>query len=276
MHPPWIGLAHKADMDGLLDQLDFAPDFVEIPFERAIHDPSSLELATAPPLVVHSASMSLAGCVAPHQILVEQLVDLARRTKTPWIGEHLAFLTAPNRELADNYDGELSAGYTIAPAFNADVLELVVENHARVQDKLPVPVILENPPVYFTMPGTDRDPFQFTYDLCQASGIDLLLDLTHLVISSENLNIDPWQALQTIPLERVVEVHISGLSRRDGVVWDDHNAPAPDIVFELLSLTLKNGSPRAVTLEFNWSPTFPLHLLTEMIDRVQLAVTSAA
>jgi uncharacterized protein (UPF0276 family) len=83
--------------------------------------------------------------------------------------------------------------------------------------------------------------------------VDLLLDLSHLLIASLNTGADPFAELERLPLERVVEVHISGLSAQSGIVWDDHATPAPDEVFALLERLLERARPRALTIEYNWS-----------------------
>jgi uncharacterized protein (UPF0276 family) len=100
----------------------------------------------------------------------------------------------------------------------------------------------------------------------------LLLDLSHFLITMLNTGADAAKEIDRLPLERVVEIHISGLNAQSGVVWDDHATPAPAAVFELLERVVGRARPRAVTLEYNWSPNFPQTILKTHIDRVRQIV----
>jgi uncharacterized protein (UPF0276 family) len=66
----------------------------------------------------------------------------------------------------------------------------------------------------------------------------------------------------------LVEIHISGLNVQSGVVWDDHATPATELVFGLLQRVLQRARPQAVTVEYNWSPSFPQSTLKKHIERV--------
>ena len=94
----------------------------------------------------------------------------------------------------------------------------------------------------------------------------LLLDLSHFAITSLNTRVDAMKEIERLPLERVVEIHVSGYNEQSGVVWDDHAAPAPPLVFDLLERVAARARPRALTLEYNWL-TFPTALLVSHIER---------
>jgi uncharacterized protein (UPF0276 family) len=99
--------------------------------------------------------------------------------------------------------------------------------------------------------------------------VGLLLDLTHFLISMMNMKKDPLSEIDRLPLEKVVEVHISGMSVQSGITWDDHATPAPPLAFDLLERVMARVRPKAVTLEYNWSPQFPESTLTRHINRVR-------
>jgi uncharacterized protein (UPF0276 family) len=98
--------------------------------------------------------------------------------------------------------------------------------------------------------------------------VDLLLDLSHFLITCRNTGNDEVAELRRFPVERVTEVHLSGLSKQSGITWDDHAVPAPERLFELLGMVLERKRPRAVTLEYNWSPSFPVSILDRHLDRI--------
>ncbi|UUZ52188.1 DUF692 domain-containing protein [Massilia sp. H-1] len=106
---------------------------------------------------------------------------------------------------------------------------------------------MENPPQYFAVPGSTMSMSQFVSAVLDRSEAGLLLDLTHFLITALNTGVDPVADLERLPLERVVEVHISGMSCQSGVYWDDHSMLAPPEIFDLLARTLRRARPRAVT-----------------------------
>jgi uncharacterized protein (UPF0276 family) len=75
-----------------------------------------------------------------------------------------------------------------------------------------------------------------------------------------------------LPLDRVVEIHLSGLSEEAGVHWDDHSSSVPEEVYELLALALRRGAPHAVTLEHNWSSRLPEEQIVAAIERTRRTI----
>jgi uncharacterized protein (UPF0276 family) len=59
---------------------------------------------------------------------------------------------------------------------------------------------------------------------------------------------------------------------QSAVAWDDHASPAPPLVFELLRRVLERVRPRGVTIEYNWSPSFPEAILHAHLERVRTLV----
>lgn len=267
---PLLGIAYSDYVPSLLSHHPDTFDYVEVPFELLHHNPNAIALPFFKPLVLHCASLSIAGTVPPNKAMVESIQQWVQRTRSPWLGEHLAFVTA--RQEADGPGEEglppLDVGYAVNGPTNAESLNQVLASVHACERWLGVPLLLENPPVYFTPPGSTMTQVEFIQELCARSSTGLLLDLCHLYISSQALGFDARQALLQLPMERVVEVHVSGASCHDGVFWDDHTTRAPDEVFELLALVLERSSVRAVTLEYNWSVRFPLSVLLDEAARV--------
>jgi uncharacterized protein (UPF0276 family) len=163
-----------------------------------------------------------------------------------------------------------NVGYTVSPQLSPPILERVRDNTMSWRRHLGLPIILENGPIYFQMPGSTMSQPIFINALCASSDrISLLLDLAHLAITCANLHLDPYAVLARLPLDRVVEIHLSGISRQSELTWDDHSSGAPPIVFELLRHFLDRHRPRAITLEYNWDDEFPVDVLLSDLDRVR-------
>ena len=251
----------------VLDFLRLYPDeidFVEVSFENLLSNPSIPELLGEVPQFLHSASMSLAGFVDPPTKTLESLKHWVEVLDPPWVGEHLAFTTAHG---VNNRNGQhIDTGYSINPAMNLETVYRVVENVTRCEEMVSVPVLLENGAMNFVPPGSTLSYTEFISEICERSTADLILDLGHFLISCLNSGQDPSTELLELPLERIAEVHISGVSYRNGDPWDDHTIAAPNELYDLLGLVLARVSP-AITLEYNWSMRFPVDELRQQIKR---------
>lgn len=249
-------------------------DYVEIPFEQLRHDPATLDAVQGVPVILHCASMSIAGFVEPEQKTLADIRAWAERVDTPWIGEHLAFVSAHDPDvLAFGVEGEpTQLTYTMAPQLSESVVERVGENLSRLRDYFEHQIIVENSPQYFDVPGSEMSQVEFITQVAERFDVDLLVDLTHLAVSAHNLAFDLPEALRALPLHRVVEIHLSGMSVQAGVAWDDHANLAPRQVLDLLPLVLDAASPRAVTLEYNWAPDHRLDAIVEQVQAVRALV----
>jgi uncharacterized protein (UPF0276 family) len=268
---PRVGLAHGPGVTDWLATHRGLIDYIEIPFEQLRHAPRLAALREQAPLVLHCASLSIAGFVAPTDETVYAIAAQAISTATPWIGEHLAFVAAdaPTDEPGAT---PTALTYTVCPQLSEEVVERVAANLDRLRPRLPVPLILENSPQYFVVPGSTMRMSEFIAAVAERCDIDLLLDLSHFVIGALNMDLDPIAELERLPLERVVEVHVSGMKRQSGILWDDHATPATPQVFELLARLMRRARPRALTLEYNWSAHFPSALVREHLCRAREAI----
>jgi len=259
-----VGLAFGPVVPDFLSAHPDLIDYVEIPFEQLRHNRESGAIQETVPVILHCASMSVAGFVPPDERTLKAIEREAERTKTPWIGEHLAFITADAIE--DSKPTSLT--YTVCPQLSEETVERVALNLASLQQHFDVPLILENSPQYFDIPGSSMSMVEFVSAVVERCRVGLLLDLTHFLISMLNTKKDPLSEIERLPLEQVVEVHISGLNVQSGIAWDDHASPAPPVVFDLLERVRERVRPKAVTLEYNWSPQFPESMLVRHIDRI--------
>jgi len=277
---PRVGLAYSARTPTFVDKHEELVDYVEIPFELLRHDPAAVEIMSRLPVVLHCASLSIAGTVRPRREVLDEVADWARRTATPWVGEHLSFILA-EREIDDHSADEYAPGepwnigYTVSPQMTVDTLDRVVAAMAAAEAVLPAPLLLENPPIYFDVPGSTMTQVEFINELCAVADVGLLLDLAHFYITARNRGEDPNEVLARFPLDRVVEVHVSGVDEQAGGMWDNHANRAPQAELDLLATVLRTAPVQAITLEYNWSAQFPNDVLLTELRRVRDVVSTA-
>src|SRR5690606_15242675 len=88
-------------------------------------------------------------------------------------------------------------------------------------------------------PGWDEA--RFLTELCRRSSCGLLLDLFNLHVNCTNFDLDPFDLIDRIPLDRVVEIHVAGGAEHRGFLLDSHSAAVPDRVWELLDDVLRRA-----------------------------------
>lgn len=265
-----VGLAFGPGIPEFIAANDRLVDYVELPFEQLRHAPNLASIQDSIPVILHCASLSVAGFVPPSDSTLSAIAEVAERTGTPWIGEHLAFVTADALECgASDSNAPTSLTYTVCPQLSDETVRRVADNLSSLRRRFSVPLILENSPQYFVVPGSTMSMVDFLRNVLSHCDAGFLLDLTHFLISMLNTRADAVEHISLLPLERVVEIHISGLSVQSGVAWDDHATPAPPAVFDLLERVLERVRPRAVTLEYNWSSSFPRGVLQKQLNHVR-------
>jgi len=266
---PAVGLAYGPIVDPLLDRYPDCVDYVEIPFEQIRHRPSSLAIAEQIPVLLHCSTMSVAGFVPPPLGTLEAIAGIAAQTRTPWIGEHLAFISADPLESDGDSAAPTELTYTACPQLSEETIERVGANLDRLRQHFTIPIILENSPQYFAIPGSTMQMPSFIAEVSRRWNVDLLLDVTHFLITTRNMGLDLLNSAQQLPLERVVEVHLSGMSMQSGRWWDDHAALVPEAAFEFLTAISDRIQPKAVTFEYNWAPELPHRTVLDQLARIR-------
>lgn len=191
---------------------------------------------------------------------------------TPWIGEHLAFMMAdPLPDLCKGaaLHDPTTLTYTVCPQLSEEVVDLVCRNLVDLQARFSIPLVVENSPQYFPIPGSTMSIVDFVIEVHRRAKVGMLLDLTHFTISSMNMGFDPHREILRLPLEQLVELHVSGLDMQEGTAWDNHGEVANETVLDLAATVLGRARPRAITFEYNWAPDLPDSVLLEQLARIR-------
>ena len=136
------------------------------------------------------------------------------------------------------------------PEANRDrSVQRFIQQVKNAQKMFSLPIILENMPVlhpskYFF----ESDP-QVISEVLKETGCDMLLDLAHARISAEARHLSPEDYLASLPLENVVQVHLAGTRRVNGLLTDAHDT-LEEADYRLLGWTLQRCQPKWLTLEY--------------------------
>ncbi|MCK9246154.1 MAG: DUF692 domain-containing protein [Anaerolineaceae bacterium] len=96
------------------------------------------------------------------------------------------------------------------------------EDVACLRRNLPgVKIITENLPWHEQMPELKMaaDPAMIA-DFIEESGLGLLLDLSHVQISARLMEVDPKDYVRRLPLDRLAELHLTGVRHYGGFLTD--------------------------------------------------------
>ncbi len=184
-------------------------------------------------LVGHGVSFSaLSGAWTPHhEWWLERLRREVEERSYRHISEHFGFIGA----------GRFSFAAPLPVPFHRDVVELGRERLGRLAEAAGRPIGLENLATSF---GVDdgRNQGAFLEALLQPVDGFVVLDLHNLWCQSLNLDLDAMALVDSYPLDRVREIHVSGGSWHPGgrrLRRDTHDNLVPDEVLELLQAVIR-------------------------------------
>jgi uncharacterized protein len=172
----------------------------------------------------------------------ESIQDYLACTESPWLSVHLSVWDAGSLD-------RFMRGERLPLPDPEESLTLLLRRLERLVGLVQVPVLIEN---IEPLPMDGYDYWSQPEYICRVlerSGCGLLLDTGHLRVSADRLGMTEGTYLDQLPLERIMEIHISGPRRRAGQLLDLHESmQAPD--YRLLELLLSRQAARAVTLEY--------------------------
>jgi uncharacterized protein len=167
-------------------------------------------------------------------------IAIAHAMKSPWYADHMFF----------GFPASSYMWSSPLPFSRAEV-ERVAGRAAALQDRLKLPLLHENAFYYAPMPGSEIAEAEFIAAMVEKAQTHLLLDLHNIYANSKNFTgYDAWAFLRTVPLDRVIEIHIAGGQYAEDWYHDFHSHAVPDAVWEMLAhVVARAPNLRAVVLE---------------------------
>ena len=80
--------------------------------------------------------------------------------------------------------------YTLCPQLSEETIDRVAENLSALRSRFSAPLILENSPQYFAVPGSTMPMVEFVREVAERCDVGMLLDLSHFAITSLNTKVD--------------------------------------------------------------------------------------
>jgi uncharacterized protein (UPF0276 family) len=230
-----VGLGFRLGLaKAMLEKKDPAFHFVEIAPENylGVGGKRARLLAMAKerwPIVAHGLCGDFAGSAPINEVLVEDLRVLLKETGSAWYSDHLCLTHAAGSELHE----------LVPMPMNEERVERCASRIREIQKRLEVDVAIENVSAYTRMPGDSMSEAEFVKAVAEMADCKILLDVNNVYVNAHNFGDDAKAFITSLPLHRVVEIHMAGHHvEDDATLLDTHGAPIIDPVVQLLAFTL--------------------------------------
>lgn len=178
-----------------------------------------------------------------------------------WISIHLEMLPWHVYVLSARW------GIHLDPPPADRAIDRFVRTLDRFHRAVQLPILIENlPSLPVKKYNYAIDPKVITHIL-ERTKAGMVLDIAHARIAASYLEVDTEEYLAALPLDKVQQIHVSGIRRVDGV-WQDSHESMRERDYDLLEWALERCQPRVVTLEYfrdQRSLKEQLHRLRELI-----------
>lgn len=175
--------------------------------------------------------------------ILQRARDYVEATASPWASMHLFIWPYWMARILYRVSIPLPR-----PDPRQQVARLIRQVH-QLQAALPVPVTLENIEFVPSRKFIDHIQPALIRHVLDETGCALLLDLGHARVAAAELDIPARDYLLQLPLERVIQIHISGPRIKNGRLFDAHQT-LQDEDYDLLQFALQHTRPQVLTLEY--------------------------
>src|ERR1700729_879727 len=196
-------------------------------------------------VVQHGVSMYFGSAQRADREHLRRLKTLTRRTNAPWLSDHLCWGSVDGRYTHDL----LPMPYTFEAA------RTTARKIREVRDFLEIPVAVENVSSYAEFHVSEMTEWEFLNEVVERADCGILLDVNNIYVSSQNHSFDAYDYLNSVPPERVTQIHIAGHSKFEKYILDTHDHPVLDPVWKLYEHAIRRIGPTATLLE--WDDRIP-------------------
>jgi uncharacterized protein (UPF0276 family) len=196
-------------------------------------------------VVQHGVSMYFGSAQPLSREHLKRLNTLVRRTNTPWLSDHLCW---------GSVDGRYTHDLLPIP-YTWEAVKVTAKRIRQVQDYLEIPIAVENVSSYAEYHESEMAEWEFLNEVVEAADCGILLDVNNIYVSSQNHTFDPLTYVNSVPSERVAQIHIAGHSKYRRYILDTHDHPVIDPVWALYARAIERCGPTATLLE--WDDNIP-------------------
>ncbi|MCC6622164.1 MAG: DUF692 domain-containing protein [Deltaproteobacteria bacterium] len=217
------------------------------------------------PIVLHGVALSIGSLDPLDARYLDDVARLAERTRARWWSDHLCLSSTRGVE-----------HHELLPLpFTDEAIDHVATRAREARARVGLPFALENPSAYVQWDTRAMDEATFVGRTLEAADCALLLDVNNVFVNATNHGFSAEAYIASLPLERVIQLHMAGHDARGKVLIDTHGEPVCDEVLDLYRFTLtamreRGLAPPPTLLE--WDHTIPpLERVEAEVDRLRAA-----
>jgi len=214
------------------------------------------------PVVLHGVSLSIGSVDPLDREHLAGLRDLADRIEPAYVSDHLCWGSHRGRYLHD----------LLPLPCTEEALQHVAERVQEVQDALGRQILLENVSSYVAFRGSTMPEWEFVAGVAERADCGILLDINNVYVSARNHGFDARAYLAAIPPDRVGQFHLAGHSDRGTYLFDTHDAPVADAVWDLYAAAVRRFGRVPALIE--WDEHVPA--LERLVEESRAAATIEA
>jgi uncharacterized protein (UPF0276 family) len=175
------------------------------------------------PVVQHGVNLAIGSPDPLDFNYLKKLKELTKKTKTPWLSDHLCWGRLPGAHFHD----------LLPLPYTKEVINYVAERARIVQDFLEIPFALENLSSYVSYCDDEMPEWEFYSQIVEKADIFMMLDVNNIYVSSRNHGFNPKDYYENIPMDRVLQIHLAGHSDHGDYVLDTHDDFVRDEVWAI-------------------------------------------
>ncbi|GMR05912.1 MAG: DUF692 domain-containing protein [Gammaproteobacteria bacterium] len=217
------------------------------------------------PVTFHCVGMSIAGVDPLDMAYLEKIRKLVENFEPAWISDHLCFTQYGGHQ----YHDLLPFPYT------EQSLQHIGERVMKIQDFLDRPLVIENVSTYVQYRESTMTEAEFLKALSDRTGSGILLDINNAYVNEINHGIDAREFIQSLPADKIREIHLAGYEDRGEYLIDAHNNRVSNAVWDLYSFFVQQCGERPTLIEWdNNIPSFDVLIQeAQYADRIVSSIT---
>jgi uncharacterized protein (UPF0276 family) len=196
-------------------------------------------------LVPHGVSLSIGSTGPLDREYLVRLRALVRRIDAPWWSDHLCWTGTGGVDLHD----------LLPVPFTKSTLAHVVERVKRVQGELEAPFALENASSYMEYRESTMAEHEFLGEVAERADCGILLDVNNVFVSAFNHGFDANRYIDSLPADRVVQMHVAGHADKGTHLLDTHSDHVRAEVWQLYHRAIRRTGAVATLVE--WDENIP-------------------
>jgi uncharacterized protein (UPF0276 family) len=258
---PLAGLVEQAARSGLVQVIEIIPDSYAHEHTDALRQ---ILDRYRMPYVFHFVDNSLGSADYADNNNLAAYGEMVRKLKPRFTSDHLTCCRA----------GDIDLRMNLAVPRTEEMKEVFVENIRLTRNRFgrQRKFLVENIGGLWDFPASTIEAARFYREIVERSGAYFLLDVHNLYAQELNERVDAVEFIESLPPERIVEVHVSGGSwtADRSTYLDSHSSRTPGRVFDLLEVVLERAEPDLVVLERVTTKRDPPRVAKEIVADLEI------